>query len=124
MRKPFANETLYDPGRFRFKLSFFQETSVQSVYGGTTAGWTFILTTQAVQEKISSKNQFAIEAGASVLNQDCYFVTRYRSDFEPKKDMAIVCNGFAYLIKAVIPIDVPQRYWKLLCVKSDINLTT
>ncbi len=124
MRKPYENKTQYDPGRFRFQLTFFQQVSTQNEYGGTTVALTQVLTTMAVQEKISERSQLAIEAGASVLNQDCYFVIRQRNNFTPLKDMIVLCNGSTYVIRAVIPVDVPVMYIKLLCVKQDVEITT
>lgn len=78
----------------------------------------------AVQEKLSDRSQLAFEAGASVLNQDCYFIIRQRNDFTPLKDMIVLCSGSTYVIKAIIPVDVPVNYIKLLCVKKDFEITT
>lgn len=125
MRKRFIHEAAnYDPGRFRFKLTFFKQVSTQSEYGGTFVVNQHVLTTMAVQEKLSERSQLALEAGASVLNQDCYFVIRNRSNFYPEKDMVVFCNGATYVIRAVVPLDVPVVYIKLLCVKQDIDITT
>jgi len=118
MKKRFENKTFYDPGRFRFKLVFTQQVSVPDGYSGTKVSNQEVLITMAVQEPLKDGSQLAIEAGASVLNQDCYFVIRNRNEFYPQKNMNVTCNGFDYVIKAVIPVDVPVNYIKLLCVKS------
>lgn len=124
MRKPFENKSFYDPGRFRFKLVFFNQVSAPDGFGGTIATLQQSITTMAVQEKLSDRSQLAIEAGASVLNQDCYFVIRQRNDFIPLKEMVVFSNGSTYVIKAIIPVDVPVKYIKMLCVKKDFELTT
>lgn len=124
MRKGFENKSHYDPGRFRFSLTFYRQATGDDGYGGTRAVLLQDKTTMAVQEKLSDRSQLAFEAGASVLNQDCYFVIRQRNDFTPLKDMKVLCNGSTYVIKAIIPVDVPVNYIKLLCVKKDFEITT
>jgi len=120
MRKPYENKSQYDPGRFRSLITFFQQSTVLTEYGGSKASLEPILTTYAVQEKLSDRNQFAIEAGASILNQDCWYVIRYRKDFTPQKDMIFICGGVTYVIRGIIPVDVPQKYWRLLCVRTEL----
>jgi SPP1 family predicted phage head-tail adaptor len=124
MRKPFENTSGYDPGRFRFSITFFTQSTVVDGFAGTRSVLLQSITTMAVQEKLSERSQLAIEAGASVLNQDCYFVIRQRNDFTPAKDMIILCNGSTYVIKAIVPIDVPVRYIKILGIKKDFEITT
>lgn len=124
MRKRFENKSHYDPGRFRFSLTFFTQSTVDDGYSGTSSALLQSITTMAVQEKLSDRSQLAFEAGASVLNQDCYFVIRQRNDFIPLKDMIVLCDGSTYVIKAIIPVDVPVNYIKLLCVKKDFEITT
>lgn len=116
--QPFKNKTAYDPGRFRYKITFYEQVSTPDGYGGTTVTLTQVLETYAVREKLREGSQLALEAGASVLNSDCYFVIRYRAAFTPKKDMNLVCDGIYYTIRAIIEIDVPVNYYKLLCVQT------
>jgi len=124
MKRPYENKHSYDPGRFRFKVTFFNQVSAPDGFGGTTASLQQILTTMAIQEKISDRSQIAVEAGASVLNQDCWYIIRQRDNFTPQKDMVVLCNGATYFIKGIVPVDVPVRYIRLLCVKQDIDITT
>lgn len=118
-KQRYENKSFYDPGRFRFQLVFKQQVTADDGYGGNpVVALQDVLTTRAVQEPIKEGNQLVINAGASVLNQDCYFVIRNVNTFYPEKDMNVECNGATYVIRAVIPIDVPVNYIKLLCVKT------
>lgn len=115
MRKPYQNKTHYDTGRFRFKLEFYEVVSLDNSGGGITPSTAKVYETYGVQEPIKSGNQEAIEAGASVLNQDCYFVVRNNPSFTIEKSFLIVCNSITYNIAAIISVDVPINYIKLLC---------
>jgi SPP1 family predicted phage head-tail adaptor len=124
MNKRFNNKSNYDPGRFRFTLNFYQEVTTISADGSQVVTLTPLLTTHAVQEPFRDGSQIAINAGASTLNQDCYFVIRNRSTFYPEKDMIVTNGNNGYVINAVIPLDVPVNYIKLLCVRRDVQVTT
>jgi SPP1 family predicted phage head-tail adaptor len=124
MRKRFEQPNQYDPGRFRHSLSFFQQVPVSDGSGGSVPSMQFILTTKAIKEQIKDGSQLVINAGASVMNEDIYFVIRNRASFYPAKDMTVLCDGFTYLIAAVVPIEVPCTYVKILCLKKDIDITT
>lgn len=116
MRQPYNNKANFDPGRFRFKLEFYDQISEDDSSGGSQPFTAKVLTTKGIQEPIRDGSQLAIEAGASQLNQDCYFIIRNRSDFTVTKNHIIVSNGtIAYVIAAIIPIDVPVNYIKILC---------
>lgn len=124
MNKRFNNKSNYDPGRFRFTLNFYQEVVAIGNDGSQTVSYTPILTTAALQEPLRDGSQIAIDAGASILNQDCYFVIRNRSTFYPEKDMIVTNGSQVYVINAVIPLDVPVNYIKILCVRRDMQITT
>lgn len=124
MNKPYNNKSNYDPGRFRFTLNFYQEVTTISDDGSQWVNFTPLLCTKAVQEPLREGSQIAINAGASILNQDCYFVIRNRCGFYPEKDMIVLCGNQGYVINAVIPLDVPVNYIKLLCVRRDVQITT
>lgn len=124
MNKRYENKTAYDPGRFRFKLTFFNKVSVPDGAAGTTVAYTAAGTSFAVQENIREGDQIALDAGVTALNEASYFVIRYRTSFIPEKDMIVYYNSQTYVIRGIIPIDVPINYIKLLCVKKDYQLTT
>lgn len=124
MNKRYENKSAYDPGRFRFKLNFFRQTGIPDGAGGSIVSYIQAGSSYAAQEKISEGDQIALDAGITALNQDCYFVVRYRASFVPEKDMVVYMNGQTYVVRAIIPIDVPINYIKLLCVKKDYELTT
>ena len=129
MSKLFNNKTGYDPGRFRFKLTFFQQTSVPDGSGGTRSALVQLLTTRAAREPIVKRLNFLGNMdtidGISVMQDYWYFIIRNRQFFRPAKDMSIFCNdGTTYVINAVLEVDVPVNYLKILAVKREVDITT
>ena len=124
MRKRFEQSNQYDPGRFRFDISFFTQVFQPDTSGGGQPALQLTLRTKAIKEQIKDSSQIAINAGASIMNEDTYFVIRNRKDFYPLKDMTVFCSGFTYLIAAVIPVGEPVGYVKILCLKKDIFIAT
>lgn len=120
----YNNKSDFDPGRFRYKVAFYQEGMVDDGFGGTVPGETLVIETRAIRNDVGSNRfsaltQFAVEAGASVFNQDRFFVIRHRSGFVPQKDMVIVSDGVKYTIRGVMPIDEPTKYWRILAIRRD-----
>lgn len=116
--QPYKPKTI-DPGRLIYNISFYQQTAVSNDSGGTTVGRTLALSTKAARSEIREGNELALEAGASVLNQDCYYTIRFRKNFYPEKDMDAEVNGKIYTVRAIIPLNEPVNYIKLLCIKKD-----
>lgn len=108
-----------DPGRMRFLMHIMQEQTVDDGYGGTPVFYTNVLDTKAAKTKVGSGNQMALQAGATVFNQDCYFTIRYRRDFNIEKDQYIIVDGEGYTIAGFELVDVPVKWVKMLCIKSD-----
>jgi SPP1 family predicted phage head-tail adaptor len=119
LKRPYKDKGSYDPGRFRHMLEFKAEQSTPDGAGGTVVATVTVLTTKAVREKISEHNQLAIQAGASWLTNDIFFIIRNRQNFYPEKDMIVVSEGKTYTVRAVIELDQPVKYIKLLCSGSD-----
>jgi|GEM_PF-3481513 len=115
---PFDNKTKYDPGRFRFAVTFYNEVSTKNRSGGQEVALVPYFSTKAVKEKLREGSQLVINAGASTLNDDCYFVIRNRCGLRPTKAMKVLCDDIYYTIAAIIEIDVPVNYIKLLCKKA------
>jgi len=115
--KPFRNETSLDPGRFRTKVTFYQQTNTVKPSGGTTVGFTELKTVKAIDLQIGNHDQAAVSAGASTVNDDRYFVIR--SGFKPDIDMVAKANGNRYIVVSVTPVDMPVRYWRVLCIRKD-----
>lgn len=122
MNTLYKNKTSYDPGRFRYKVTFQQQVSVVDGSGGNTITKEDILTTSAVREIISRRQNFEgdlIVAGdASLLQGDWNFIIRNRKCFYPTKDMFLVCDNITYTIRAIQEIDEPTNYIKILVVKA------
>jgi len=128
MKKPYENSTDYDPGRFRYRLTFFQRVITKSPSIGQTESWTQLVTKRAIREivpkRLSLDGFIQDNAGSTDLYEMWHFTIRYTPSFIPKKDMAISCGSDIYTIKQVSEIDEPRNYYKILCVKTDLNLTT
>jgi SPP1 family predicted phage head-tail adaptor len=116
MNKLFNNKSSVDPGRLRYTLTFSSEQTTQNEYGNSEVTYVTGMITKAAKLQIGSYDQYAIEAGASMLRNDVYFVIRYRTDWTPTKDMVVGCDGKTYKLHAVIELDQPVHYWKLLCI--------
>lgn len=122
MNKRYENKSAYDPGRFRYKVTFRQQVPVADGSGGTQQVNTAdIITTFAIREIISRRPNFEgdiITAGdATLLEGDWNFIIRNRSGFYPTKDMFLVCNDITYTIRTIQDIDEPTNYIKILAVK-------
>jgi SPP1 family predicted phage head-tail adaptor len=97
-----------NPGVFNKRIKFIQVSSTQNEFGGAAPIETDILTTWGSLEPVRQYNQWAIEAGASVLNQDRILKIRYRESFQPSKSMLFIDESApdtAYTIHAISP------YW-------------
>lgn len=115
--KPFDNKTHFDPGRFRTKIGFYRITESDDEFGGTVRDHVHINTVKAISLSIRNNDQLAISAGASVVNEDRYFVIR--KGFKPEYDMTAVVGDKHYTLAAIVPVDVPVKYWRLLCIRKE-----
>jgi SPP1 family predicted phage head-tail adaptor len=114
---PAYKPKVYDPGRLRFKIDFYAEDYTDNDSGGQVVNPALILSTFAAQEDIREGNQAALEAGATVFNQDCFFIIRHRKDFYPSKGMEVHEGQNVYKIEGITPLNQPISYIKLLCIK-------
>jgi hypothetical protein len=123
MNKIYENKSAYDPGRFRYKVTFQQQVAIADGSGGSKINTNDLLTTFAVREAILKRPNFAgdlIVAGeADVILGDWNFVIRSRSGFFPTKDMFLVCEGITYTIRTILELDEPTKYIKVLAVKAE-----
>lgn len=124
----YENKTFIDPGRLRFDLKFFEQTTpTDPQYGDQIPTETLTLQTRASQQNIQNRpgsiySQLEQEAGATMMNGDTYYIVRYRSNWHPKKNMRVevVINGqvISYTLRAIIDIDQPVHYWRILCTTN------
>lgn len=119
LSKPFDNKSNYDPGRFRATLVFRPKISTPKPSGGSTVTYGDPIDIKAVEEQVKSYDQMAIDAGATVLNLSRYFVIRKRRTWMPSKDDGFTFDGGKWIIKAIIPVDSPTHYYKLLAVRNN-----
>lgn len=116
MKKPHENKFVYDPGRLRHKIQFYQDVATENTSGGTSVTETLILSTFAGKEEPSQYTQNGLNAGKSEYNQYHYFVIRNRSGFMPVKDMKLVYGDTRYIVQSVKMMDDPCTFLKVLCV--------
>lgn len=123
----YENKTFIDPGRLRFGIKFFEQTSTTNNFGDQSVNETLTLQTKASQQNIQNRpgsiySQLEQEAGATIMNGDTYYTIRYRSNWHPKKNMRVevLVNGIAisYTLRAIIDIDQPVHYWRILCTTN------
>jgi hypothetical protein len=107
-------------------MIFWQRVSTEDGSGGYDISYALLLSTRAIKEPITRRlNDFASlqnDAGEQNLYDSCFFVIRKRPDFVPQKDQSIVVDGQNYTMRAVIDVDTPQNYWRLFCIKSDLQV--
>ena len=118
-RKPYNNKSNYDPGRFRALIVFKQQLGTDDGSGGSDITYPEVYTCKAIELPVRDAAQLEIEAGASTMNEDRWFVIRYTSAFEPMKDMNIIHNSNPYVIRAIVPVDQPLKYYKLLAIRQN-----
>lgn len=128
MRKIYENSSAFDPGRFRYNLTFFQKVITESASGGQSVSWNLLKTSRAIRvaipKRLNLDGYLTLDAGSSDMYDMWDYIIRKRSDFIPAKDMAVTCGADVYTIRSVIEVDEPTNYWKIQCVKTDLNLTT
>lgn len=109
---------IYDPGQFRHRILFVNQVSTPDDNGGVDVTLDPYFSTYAVQESIREGSQLAIAAGVSYLNDDRIYVIRDRCAITPEKNTMLTCEGHTYTIMAIVPINQPVEYLKLLCKKA------
>lgn len=109
---------IYDPGQFRHRVAFYKQVSEPDESGGVNVVEEGFFSTFAVRVDIREGSQLAIAAGASYLNEDRWYVIRSRSWVYPDKPQVLKCDGNTYTIAAIVELNQPVDYWKLLCIKS------
>ncbi len=126
MNKPYANKTSYDPGRFRYTISFYTQTFTIDGYGNQVQAEVLSLQTRCITQRIDTRLsrvyvQIAQEAGADLLNGDVYFVIRVRADWKPLKNMRVQVGAISYTIRGIIEENEPIFYWRILCTTNQIG---
>lgn len=117
--KPFQNKPHYDPGRFRYTLVFKLQTSVSDGAGGTVPSKGVVKELKAIRLPIRPTDELAMQAGASIMKESCYFVIRKSETFAPRKDMNFSVGEDQYVIKGLIPEGEPVKYIRILSSKKD-----
>lgn len=129
MSKKYENKTAYDPGRFRYPVTFLQEVVTVQNDGSQIVSYAAIISTRAIREAVTRRfnvlGDTSLEAGATLMNNYWYFTIRFvRSGFVPTKSMLLSTPDGIYTINAIPELDEPPNYWKMLCVKTDMQITT
>lgn len=130
MNKRFDNVTHIDPGRFRYPVTFIEAGVVILADLSQIPGYIPLISTRAVREPVTRRFNVAgdttLQAGATLMNNYWYFYVRFirSGNFMPLKDMLLQTPDGIYTITAAPEVDEPANYWKILCIKSDIIITT
>jgi hypothetical protein len=128
LKKPFENKSAYDPGRFRYPVTFLQQIVNIQADGSQIVSYSVALVTRAVRERVTRRfnvlGDMSFEAGAALMQNYWYFIVRFRSGFTPLKDMVFMTPDGVYTVNAVPELDEPANYWRMLCVKTDQIITT
>lgn len=121
----FENHTFYDPGRYRFKLDFYEQVSMPDGAGGTIPTWVLSQSTKAIKEvfpkRVNEQGQIIVQGGTTDQEEVWYFTIRYRRSWSPVKNMNFICEGVVYTIRAIMPIDIPVNYMKMVAIQSDLS---
>lgn len=129
MKSIYENKTNYDPGRFRYPVTFLQEIVDTLDDGSMITSYQSVFSTRAIREvvtrRFSTYGNTDLQAGATLMNDYWYFIIRFvRSGFVPVKDMLLSTPNGIYTVNAMPELDEPPNYWKLLCIKTDKIITT
>lgn len=129
MNKRYENHTPYDPGRFRYPVTFIQEDVSTDSDGSQHPVYSILLQTRAIRQAVTRRfninGDITLVSGATLMHDYWYFIIRFvRSDFKPLKDMLLQTHDGIYTITAAPEIDEPPNYWKILCTKTDKAITT
>lgn len=106
-----AKKTLkFDVGSMRDFVAFYELTTVDDGYGGTTDSWVLSLDTKARKSIKSKTSQSMTMAGSFDFYQIFEFIIRDRKSWIPEKDMIIYNDGAIYVIKGVATMENNPNY--------------
>lgn len=121
----YKNKSDYDPGRFRFKLDFYTQIISPNAGGGGLPIWVLSQSTKAIKEdfpkRVNEQGQLIVQGGTTDQEEVWYFTIRYRRSWSPIKSMNFICDGIVYTIRAIMPVDIPVNYIKMVAVQSDLT---
>lgn len=115
-----------NPAELKRKIDIYSVHSIRNASGGSTPSVICaypMLSTRAKKEPVRVNNQLAIEAGASVLNEDCIFTIRDRAEFVPVKNMLLECDGSKYTLVAFYNPEKYPNYLRLVGVRKKEGAT-
>lgn len=110
-----------NPGELKYPIDIYSVHSVRNASGGSMPSIICAypsISTRAKKEPVRSNNQLAIEAGASVFNEDMIFTIRDRAGFTPHKNMLIECEGSQYTLIAFYNPEKYPNYLRLVAVRK------
>ena len=122
-KKRHDNKYNFDAGRLRAVVEFYELVSTSDGYGGVGVPTeTLRNTTHGALEPVSvtslsQMQQLGIIGGVSELSSHWYLTIRKQA-FVPEKDMIVKTGGIKYVVRGILPLDVPQTFIKILCALS------
>lgn len=108
-----------NPGELNKRAKFYQTTSTVNQYLDAVSSESLMIDTWVKKEFVKVNNQYAIEAGASIMNEDCIFTIRERQGFKPSKSMSIECDGLRYGILSVYNPEKNPSYIRIVGQKKE-----
>ncbi len=108
-----------NPGKLDRRIVFAKLTQTENAFQDYSFEWVNQLTTWAQVRGHSGRRQ--LESGEQVISDSTTFITRYRSDFTPTKDMRILYIDKYYTIHSVRDIDDRRRFYEIMARVTDEN---
>lgn len=108
-----------NPGKLDRRITFGEFLSVENEYQDYVITFVPVLVTWANVKPLDGSRQ--LEAGEQVINQGYKFITRYRRDFQPTKDMRIEYQNKYYTIHSIRDMDDRRRFNEILARVTDEN---
>lgn len=115
-----------DPGDYNHRILFYQESYSEGLDGSQKVTLTLvpglpILGLWAKKTIIKDFNQMAIQAGATIENDDCFFTIRSMKSFYPGKAMLVrsVRTGDWFNIASVQELQDPAFHVRIVAIRKD-----
>ena len=116
---PPSKQMIIEPSKFRYRVTFYDETSIPDGMGGFTVQLEEAATVWAAKEQgrttLGYNDLLEIAAGKVMEARDIELYIRFRPDFFPAKDMRMkVENQMYVLTNPGTSIGEPPRYVRVV----------
>lgn len=108
-----------NPGKLDRRIVFGRMTATGSNDPDEALVFTTIVEAWAKVREDNGRRQ--LEAGEQVITSGTIFITRWRNDFDPDKDMRILYEGRYYTIHSFRDVDDRRRFIEYITRVTDEN---